>query len=90
MKDMNKDAKKDHCYFLFFYTEKDKKAVQIHTGKWLLSAFPRAFIQTATIYRVKVNNVRADVIVDPMTNKVTDHACQLLAQSSGHAISKIG
>lgn len=25
-----------------------------------------------------------------MTNKVTDYACQLLAQSSGHAISRIG
>lgn len=44
MKDMNKDAKKDHRYFLFFYTEKDKKVVQIHMEKWLLSTFPRAFI----------------------------------------------
>lgn len=79
MKGMNKDAKKDHRYFLFFHTEEDEKAARIHTRKWLLSAFPRAFIQTATTYRVKVNNVRADVIVDPMTNRVTDHACQLLA-----------
>lgn len=90
MKGMNKDAKKDHRYFLFFHTEEDEKAVRIHTGKWLLSAFPRAFIQTAITYRVKVNNVRADAIVDLMTNKVTDRACQLLAQSSGHAISRIG
>lgn len=80
---MNKDTKKDHRYFLFFHTEEEEKAARIHIGKWLLSAFPRAFIQSATTYRVKVNNVRADSIVDPMTNKVTDRACQLLAQSSG-------
>lgn len=80
---MNKDTKKDHRYFLSFHTEEEEKAARIHIGKWLLSAFPRAFIQSATTYRVKVNNVRADSIVDPMTNKVTDRACQLLAQSSG-------
>lgn len=90
MKGMNKDAKKNHRYFIFFHKEEDEKAARIHVGKWLLSAFPRAFIQSATTYPVKVNNVRADSIVDPMTNKVTDHACQLLAHSSGYAISRIG
>lgn len=90
LKGMNKDAKKDHRYFLFFQTEEDEKAVRIHIKKWLLLAFAGAFIQSATTYRVKVNNVRADAIVDPMTNKVTDHACQLLAKSSGHPISRIG
>lgn len=68
IKGMNKNAKKNHCYFLFLSTKRDKKAVQYHIEKWLLSAFPQAFIQMATTYWVKVNNVRKDAIVDPITN----------------------
>lgn len=90
LKGINKDAKKDHRYVLFFHTEDDEKAARIHMGRWLSLAFPRAFVQTTISHRIKVNNVRADAIIDPVTNKTRDGACHELSSSSGYAISRIG
>lgn len=90
LKGMNKGAKKDHRYVLFFHTEDDEKAARIHIGRWLSLAFPRAFVQTTITHRIKVNNVRADAVIDPVTNKTRDGACHELSSSSGYAISRIG
>lgn len=72
---MNKDVKKNHYYFLFLHRKEEDKAIYIYIKKWLVSAFLRAFIQLATTYRLKVNNVRMNYIVDPMINKGTYHIC---------------
>lgn len=89
LKGMNKDAKKDHRYVFFFHTDGDKKVACIHTGQWLSITFPQAFIYSSTIYRVKVNNMRADAIIDPTTNKARDGACQELSSSLGYSISRV-
>ena len=75
LKEMNKDTKKDHRYMLFFHTEDDEKTARIHIGRWLSLAFSRAFVQTTITHRIKVNNVRADAVIDPVTNKTRDGAC---------------
>lgn len=90
LKRMNKDAKKDHRYVLFFHTKEDEKAACIHIGRWLSLAFPRAFVQTTITHHIKDNNMRTDAIIDPVTNKARDEACHELSSSSGYAISRIG
>ena len=90
LKGMNKDPKKNHRYLLFFHTKNDEKAARIHIGRWLSLAFPRAFVQTTITHCIKVNNVRADAVIDPVTKKTRDGACHELSSLSGYAISKIG
>lgn len=90
LKGINKDAKKDHRYVLFFYTDEDKKVTCIHIGQWLFITFPQAFIQSSITYQVKVNNMRADAIIDLTTNKARDGVCQELSSSSGYSISRVG
>lgn len=45
IKDMNKDIKKGHHYFIFLHKKQDEKVAFIHVGKWLLSVFLKTFIQ---------------------------------------------
>lgn len=90
LKGMNKDGKKDHRFFLFFHTEDDEKKARIHAGNWLSTAFPRGNIQSLATYKVKVNNVRADAVIDVNTNRITEAARQALSDSSGYSIARIG
>ena len=90
LKGMNKDGKKEHRFFLFFHTEDDEKKARIHAGNWLSTAFPRGNIQSSAIYKVKVNNVRADAVIDLDTNHVTETARQALSDSSGYSIARMG
>lgn len=50
IKYMNKNIKKDHCFFIFFYKKEDENAIRIYIKMWLLLAFSRKFIYSATIY----------------------------------------
>lgn len=75
---------------LFFHIEDDKKATCIYIGKWLSLTFPQAFIQTTITHCIKVNNVRANTVIDPMTNKNRDGACHKLSSLASYAISEIG
>lgn len=38
---MNKDARKKHCYFVFFNTLEDETKAQVH-NKWVSTHFPKA------------------------------------------------
>lgn len=40
-------------------------------------------------YQIKVNNIKIDIIIDYITNKMINYIYQLLAQLSGHTILKI-
>lgn len=90
LKGMNKDGKKDHRFFLFFHIEDDEKKARIHAGNWLSTAFPLGNIQSSATYKVKVNNVRADAVIDVNTNRITEAARQALSDSSEYAIARIG
>lgn len=90
LKGMNKDGKKDHRFFLFFHTKDDEKKARIHAENWLSTAFPRGTIQSSATYKVKINNVRADAVIDTGTNRVTETARQALSDSSGYPIARIG
>lgn len=74
LKGMNKDGKKEHRFFLFFHTEKEEKKARIHAGNWLSIAFPQGNIQLSATFQVNVNNVRADAIIDLVTNRATEIA----------------
>ena len=67
---MNKDNKKDHRFYLFFHTEDDEKKAHIYSENWLSTAFPQDKIQLSATYKVKVNNVQADAVIDLVTNRV--------------------
>lgn len=67
-----------------------RKKARIHAGNWLSTAFPRGNIQSSATYKVKINNVRADAVVDMGTNRVTETARQALSDSSGYPIARIG
>ncbi len=86
---MNKDAKKERWYLLFFHKEDDEKSAHIHIGRWLSLAFPRAFVQTTITHRIKVNNARIDAVIDQVTNKTRDGACCNLV-GTGPASHKTG
>ena len=90
LKGMNKDGKKDHRFFLFFHTKDDEKKARIHSGNWLSTAFPRVIIQSSATYKVKVNNVRADAVIDLVTNRVTETARQAVSNVSGYSIARMG
>lgn len=40
---MNKDIKREHCYFVFFYIPEKKAKAQIY-NKWIISHFLQAKI----------------------------------------------
>lgn len=87
---MNKGGKKEQRFFLFFHTEENKKKARIHAGNWLSTAFPQGNIQLSVTFKVKVNNVRADAVIDLVTNRATETARQALSDELGYSIARIG
>ena len=90
LKGMNKDGKREHRFFLFFNSDEDEKKARIHARNWLSTAFPRGNIQSSVTHKVKVNNVRADAVIDLSTNRPAERACHTLSQESGYSIARIG
>lgn len=87
---MNKGGKKEQRFFLFFHTEENKKKARIHAGNWLSTTFPQGNIQLSVTFKVKVNNVRADAVIDLVTNRATETARQALSDELGYSIARIG
>lgn len=87
---MNKDKKKEHRFFLFFYSNKDEKKARIYVGNWLSTAFLQGSIQSSITHKVKMNNVRADAIIDITTNRAIKAAYYVLSQESGYSIIRMG
>lgn len=66
IKGMNKDAKREHRYFVFFNTPEDEAKAQVH-NKWVSAHFPQARMQSPISFPVKVNRARANAILDVNT-----------------------
>lgn len=71
---MNKDRKKDHRFFLFFHIVNNKKKAYIYVENWLSTAFFQGYIQSSLMFKVKVNNIRADLVINLLTNCATEAA----------------
>lgn len=56
IKGINKDAKRKHHYFVFFYIPKNKTRVQVYS-KWITFYFSQAKVQLPINFLIKVNCV---------------------------------
>ncbi len=65
---MNKNGKKEHRFFFFIYTKDDERKARIYTKNWVSIVFSRGHIQLSVIYKVKVNKVKVDTVIDLTTN----------------------
>lgn len=79
---MNKDAKKEHCYFVFFHTSEDEIKARVHS-KWITSHFPQAKVQSPISFPIKVNRARANAVLDANTGRVADNAKDSVSNSNG-------
>ncbi len=87
---MNKDAKREHRYLVFFHTPEDEAKARIHS-KWITSHFPQAKIQAPISFPIKVNRARANAVLDANTGRVADHAKDSVGDSNGGPkITRIG
>lgn len=70
LRGLNRDAKNDHRYLVFFESNEDARKARIHDS-WLTVSYPHARLHTGTIiYPVKVHRVWITVVVDKTTNTV--------------------
>ncbi len=90
IKGMNKDAKREHRYFVFFNTPEDKTKARVN-NKWVSIHFPEARMQSPIGFPVKVNRARATAILDANTEKVAVNAKDSVSDSNcGLKITRIG
>ena len=82
IKKMNKDAKREHRYFVFFNTPKDETKARVH-NKWVSTYFPEAKIQSPISFPIKVNCAWATAILDANTGKVAFNAKNNISDSNG-------
>lgn len=82
IKGMNKDAKREHRYFVFFHTPEDEAKARIH-NKWITSYFLQAKIQSPISFPIKVNRARANAVLDVNTGRVADYAKDSVSNSNG-------
>ncbi len=69
VQEINKEAKSDHRYFLFLSSQEDKIKMRVNTNSWLSISFPNAFLKWSLTYKVKINNMLADSVINDQTNK---------------------
>ncbi len=90
VKGMNKDARKEHRYFVFFNTLEDETKARVH-NKWVSTHFPKARMQPPISFPVKGNRARATAILDAATGKVAVNAKDVISDSNGGLkITRIG
>lgn len=68
---MNKDAKSEHHYFVFFNILEEKSKARIH-NKWVSTYFLQARKQLPISFSVKVNFARVNAILDANISRVAD------------------
>lgn len=89
LKGINKDRKKEYRFFLFFNSDKDEKKTRIHASNQLSTAFLQEDIQSSITYKIKVNNERANTVIDLSTNWLIKIVCHKLSYQSGYFIAQI-
>ncbi len=86
---MNKDRKKVHIFFFFFYTEDDRKRTRSHARNWLSTIFSQNNIQLSATYKVEVNNVSVDTVINLVSNRVTKTVEQAISYKSRYSIARM-
>lgn len=90
IKGMNKDAKREHRYFVFSNTLEDETKARVH-NKWVSTHFPKARMQPPISFPVKVHHTQAIAILDAATGKVATNAKDIISDSNGGLkITRIG
>lgn len=82
LKGLNRDAKRDHRYFVFFESSDDARKARIHDS-WVTIQYPHARLFTGTTYPVKVHRVRISAVVDEMTNTVIESTKKKIEEENG-------
>lgn len=90
LRGLNKDAKNDHRYFVFFDSSKDARKARIHDF-WLTIPYHHARLHTGTIiYPVKIHCVCISAVVDRITNTVHESTKKRTeAENEGLEITEI-
>lgn len=89
LKGLNRDAKNDHQYFIYFDSSKNARKARIH-DLWLTIPYPHARLHTGTTYPVKVHRVCISPVVDEVTNTVHESTKKRIeAENKGLEISEI-
>lgn len=71
LKGLNKDARKDHRYSVFFGSSNDARKARIHDS-WVTVQYSHAKVLTGITYPVKVHRVRISAVVDETTNTTSE------------------
>lgn len=87
LKDINKINNKKQRFYLFFHLEEEKKKSKIYVDNWLSTVFLQKNIQSIIIYKVKINNIKKDTVVNVVANCVTYTACLALCQKLEYTIA---
>ena len=82
LKGLNKDARKDHQYLVFFESSEDARKARIHDS-WVTIQYPHARLFTGTTYPVKVHRVRISAVVNELTNTVHESTKKKIEEENG-------
>lgn len=89
LKGLNKDAKNEYQYFVFFDSSKDARIACIH-NLWLTIPYPHTRLYTETIYPVKVHCVCISAVVDKIINTIHESTKKRIEMTNkGLKITKI-
>ena len=82
LKGLNRDARKDHQYLVFFESSKDVCKACIYDS-WITIQYSHARLFTGTTYPVKVHCVWISGVVDKLTNMVYKSSKKKIEEENG-------
>ncbi len=88
---MSRDNRKDHRYFVFVKAQKEEDALRTHLDDWLLKSFPKALVQSTTVYPIRVDSVNAEAVLDPSTGYIHSDLPESISKENGNLrVGRIG